>query len=71
MTAIRKWIRLFLAPPKVEPFVPEEDEHLQKLHEVEAGIHERQQRRERRRDWLSEPLSSRFKSPYHHGRGPK
>ena len=56
------YLRNFFTREKVEPFNPDEDAFVQRMErEQEASRASMQHRREQRRDWLSEPLSSRFR----------
>ncbi|MCV0404557.1 MAG: hypothetical protein K5924_12755 [Chloroflexi bacterium] len=58
MKSIKDWfISLFRREP-VEPFVAEDDPFVQRMrHEREES---KDNRRERRRDWMAEPLRHRF-----------
>ena len=57
-----KYLRNFFTREKVDPFNPDEDEFVQRMErEQEASRASMKHLREHRRDWLSEPLSSRFR----------
>ena len=65
MKRLHTWLRNLFTRPEIEPFVPEEDEFVQRVREAKEASQERQRQR---REWLSEPVSGRFRAPKHHQR---
>lgn len=66
MKRLHGWLRNLFTRPEIEPFVPEEDEFVQRAREAKEAS---QERRRQHREWLSEPLADRFRTPHHHKGG--
>ena len=66
MKRLHTWLRNLFTRPEIEPFIADEDPFVQRAREAKEASQERQRHR---REWLSEPVSGRFKTPKHHQGG--
>ena len=58
MKRLHTWLQNLFTRPEIEPFIADEDPFVQRVREAKEASQERQRQR---REWLSEPLSDRFK----------
>lgn len=66
MKRLHAWLLDLFTRPEIEPFIADEDPFVQRARRAKAASQERQRQR---REWLSEPVSDRFRAPKHHQGG--
>ena len=63
MKRLHTWLQNLFTRPEIEPFIADEDPFVQRVREAKEASQERQRQR---REWLSEPVSDRFRAPQYH-----